>query len=308
VAHIYKSEAGKQAVEGLYRDVLRRWPVPNRQLVVPTCQGDTFIIASGESHATPVVLFHGSGTNSSVWIRDVGEWAQHYRVYAVDMIGEPGFSAASRPSLRSDAYVAWLDDVWNQLGLARASVVGVSLGGWLGLEYAVKRPERVTSVSLLSPSGIGAQNHLSLVKVGLLLMLGQWGLRKSLRLISGGAGVPREVSDFLTLVFRHFRPRMEKLPIRTDEELAALRMPVQVILGVNDALIRSKETRDRLERLVSRLRLTYLEREGHILPCQTSAIAEFLSVTAPRAPAATTRESRRAHEETDAPGCSELTR
>lgn len=34
-----------------------------------------------------VVLFHGSGTNSSVWIRDVAGWAQRYRVYAVDMMG-----------------------------------------------------------------------------------------------------------------------------------------------------------------------------------------------------------------------------
>jgi pimeloyl-ACP methyl ester carboxylesterase len=75
------------------------------------------------------VLFHGSGTNSGAWIRDVAEWARRYRVYAVDMIGEPGFSAASRPSLRSDDYIAWLDDVWRQLGLTRASVVGVSLGG-----------------------------------------------------------------------------------------------------------------------------------------------------------------------------------
>ena len=79
--------------------MLQRWPVPNRQLLVPTCQGETFVIVSGESNAMPVVLFHGSGTNSSVWIRDIAEWAQHYRVYAVDMIGEPGLSAASRPSL-----------------------------------------------------------------------------------------------------------------------------------------------------------------------------------------------------------------
>jgi len=99
VAAIYKSEAGRQAVERHYRDVLQRWPVPNRQLLVPTCQGETFVIVSGESNAMPAVLFHGSGTNSSVWIRDIAEWAQRYRIYAVDMIGEPGLSAASRPFL-----------------------------------------------------------------------------------------------------------------------------------------------------------------------------------------------------------------
>jgi len=280
VAAIYKSEAGRQAVERHYRDVLQRWPVPNRQLLVPTCQGETFVIVSGESNAMPVVLFHGSGTNSSVWIRDIAEWAQRYRVYAVDMIGEPGLSAASRPSLRSDAYVAWLDDVWNHLGLQRTSVVGVSLGGWLGLDYAVKRPERIASLSLLSPSGIGAQNKLFLVKVGLLMMLGQWGLRRSLRLVTGGASLPREVTESLIVRFQHFRPRMEQLPIRTDQELAALTMPVQLVLGGNDALIRSKETRDRMQRWAPNLHLTYLDNEGHILPPQTTAISEFLRAVA----------------------------
>jgi pimeloyl-ACP methyl ester carboxylesterase len=197
------------------------------------------------------------------------------------MIGEPGLSAASRPSFRSDAYAAWLDDVWNQLGLTRASVVGVSLGGWLALEYAVKRPERVASLSLLSPSGIGAQNRLFLVKAGLLLMLGPWGLRKALRLVAGRTSLLREATDSLMLRFQHFRPRMEPLPIRTDEELAALEMPVQVIVGANDALIRSKETRDRMKRCAPpNLHLAYLEREGHILPPQTGAIAEFLTAVA----------------------------
>jgi hypothetical protein len=39
------------------------------------------------------------------------------------------------------------------------------------------------------------------------------------------------MTDALMLRFQHFRPRMEPLPLRTDEELAALAMPVQVIVG-----------------------------------------------------------------------------
>lgn len=277
MVEIYKSAAGKGAIEAFYRSALQRWPVPNRQVVIPTRQGATFVIVSGESHATPLVLFHGSGTNSSVWLRDVAELSQHHRVYAVDMIGEPGFSAASRPSLASDAYAVWLDDVWDHLGLERASVAGVSLGGWLALDYAVRRPHRVASLSLLSPSGIGRQNRLLLVKAGLLLMLGQWGLRRALKLVAGHSNVPQEVSQFLIAIFRHFRPRLERIPIRTDEELAALAMPIQLIVGGNDRLIRSRETRDRMLKWAPNLHLTYLEQEGHILPWQTTAISEFAS-------------------------------
>lgn len=280
MADIYKSEAGKHAVEEFYRNVLQRWPVASRHIVVPTRHGDTFVIASGPENSPAVVLLHGSGTNSSIWIRDVRQWAEQFRVYAVDIIGEPGLSAPSRPPLGSGAYAEWLDDVWNGLGVERATIVGVSLGGWLGLEYAVKRPDRVASLSLLSPSGIGSQKTSFLLKAAVLLMLGRVGLRKSLQLTAGGAALPQGVSSYITLIFQHFRPRMEKVPILSDAELAGLAMQVQIFLGGNDALIRSQETRDRMRRLVPHAEVTYLEHEGHLLPPQTSAIAEFLAAGA----------------------------
>lgn len=117
---IYESEEGKQKIEGLYRQALQRWPVPNRQLLVPTRQGDTFVIASGEQNETPVVLLHGSGTNSAVWMRDVADLAERYRVYAIDIVGEPGLSAPSRPPLKSVAYAEWLDEVWGNISVSPA--------------------------------------------------------------------------------------------------------------------------------------------------------------------------------------------
>src|SRR5262245_11578835 len=125
VAAIYKSDAGRRAVEQQYANALQRWPVPHPQLRIPTREGETFVIVSGEQNTTPVVLFHGSGTNASAWMHDVGEWAQRFRVYAVDTIGEPGFTAPSRPPFGSGAYVDWLDDVWDRLGFQSASIVGI---------------------------------------------------------------------------------------------------------------------------------------------------------------------------------------
>ena len=280
MAEIYKSKSGQDAIERAYRDTLQRWPVPNRQFTVPTRHGDTFVIESGAANAPPLVLFHGSGTNSSAWLGDVSAWAQRHHVYAIDMIGEPGLSAPSRPPFGSDAYAEWLDDVWDRLGLASASIVGVSLGGWLALEYATKRPARVASLSLISPSGVGAQNRVLLLKAGLLLMLGPWGLRRRCSWSRDGHAAARDQPMRAAAAVRHFRPRMDTLPIRTDAELASLTMPVQLIVGGQDALLRSDATRDRILRCVPLLQLTYLENDGHILPRQTERIAEFL-----RAPA-----------------------
>lgn len=253
-----------------------------------TRQGVTFVIVSGDPSAPPVVLLHGSGTNAGSWMRDVATWAQHHRVYAVDIIGEPGLSAPSRPPLASSTYAEWLDDVWAGLCLEKAGVVGISLGGWLGLDFAVRRPNRVAALSLISPAGIGRQNYMLLLKVGVLRMLGTWGLVKSLELVSGRpAALPKPLVDALLIVFRNFRPRMGRIPRVSDTALASLSMPVQVIVGSDDALLNSKETRDRVERCVRQASVVYIENAGHILPPQTATVSEFLrhmGVDATRSP------------------------
>jgi hypothetical protein len=65
---IYKSDDGARAVRERYLEMLKRWPVPNEQMRVPTRQGETFIIACGEKAARPLLLFHGSAGNSAMWM------------------------------------------------------------------------------------------------------------------------------------------------------------------------------------------------------------------------------------------------
>jgi pimeloyl-ACP methyl ester carboxylesterase len=276
VTTIYKSDVGRQAIHALYRRALQQWPIAHGELRVPTCHGETFVIASGDPAAPALVVFHGSGANSSTWIREAAAFSRDHRVYAVDMIGEPGFSAEARPPLASDAYARWLDDVWNALGITRASIVGISLGGWLAVDYAVRRPQRVRSLSLISPSGIGRQNNALLIKAAILLQLGERGRRHALRLVTGSGEVPQQVAEFVLAIFSHFRPRLERLPLRTDEELAALAAPVQLILGGSDRMIRSAETRERMKRLVKDLRVTWLEEDGHMVGDQSARVLDFL--------------------------------
>src|ERR1700734_511518 len=101
---VYKSDEAERAVRERYLEILKYWPVPNRQLRVPPREGETFIIACGNEDAPPLLLCHGSAANSAIWMADVASWAKHFCIYAVDMIGDAGLSAPSRPPLASDAH------------------------------------------------------------------------------------------------------------------------------------------------------------------------------------------------------------
>jgi pimeloyl-ACP methyl ester carboxylesterase len=278
---VYKSAEGEREVRERYLDILKYWPVPNHHLRVATREGETFVISCGDESAPPLLLLHGSMANSAMWMGDVAAWAAHFRVYAVDMIGDAGLSAPSRPALASEAHALWLDDVMLALSLTRASVIGVSLGGWLGLDYATRRPECVESLVVMCPAGVGRLKIGIVFKTIPLRMLGPWGRRKAAELVLGGA--PANPSPavqyfmrFMSLIHKNFRIRTAKLPIFSDEALRRLSMPVLVIVGGKDVLFDSAETKRRLERNVPHAEIRYLPEAGHFIRGQTGTILEFL--------------------------------
>ncbi len=276
---IWKSDEGRLAVETRYREILARWPVPNTQFTVPTREGDTFVIASGREDAPSLVLLHGSASNSFMWMGDVAAWAEHFRVYAIDIIGEPGLSAPSRPTLDSGAYPLWLDDVLNALSVEQAAMIGLSLGGYLALDYASRHPERISALAVLCPGGVGRHRNV-LLWAAPLLLLGPWGQRKLSALIRGPKTARLSnpvVSGFLALIYANFKVRRERLPLITDDALRRLTMPVLAILGGKDVMIDSAGTRRRIEANVPHAQIRWLPDVGHVIVGQTGPILDFLS-------------------------------
>jgi pimeloyl-ACP methyl ester carboxylesterase len=278
VTAIYTSADGARAIEQRYRELLAAWPVPAEHMRVPTREGETFVVASGPPDAPALVLLHGSGSNTLMWAGDVASWSEHFRVYAVDIIGEPGLSAPARPPLPSGAYPLWFGDVLDALGVAHASVVAVSLGGWLALDFATGHPERVERLALLTPAGVAKPKVAGLLGAVLVKPFGAWGEQKSMELLLGPeVRRQRGSAEFVRLLSRHYRYRREPVPVVDDAALRRATMPVLAVLGARDAFIDTARTAARLSRLVPSATVRVLPGIGHLLPAQTAAVREFLT-------------------------------
>ena len=86
-----------------------------------------------------------------MWFPNIADLSRNYRAYALDTIGEPGKSVVSNPPQNRSDYSLWLTDVFNELNVAQADVVGASYGGWVTMNLALYAPERVKKIALLSP-------------------------------------------------------------------------------------------------------------------------------------------------------------
>jgi pimeloyl-ACP methyl ester carboxylesterase len=260
---IYKSEAGARLLRDRYLDALKAWPVPHDQLRVPTPEGETFVVASGPAGAPPLVLLHGSGSNSAEWADRMPTLTQRFRVYAVDVIGEPGLSAETRPPLGTGRYAAWLDAVLDHIAVTGTAFLTSSFGGWLALDYATRRPERVTALALRCPVGLGPMKKGFLVKAVLLGLLGERGRRKAVAGALGEPGSSAAVEQQL-LVSAHYRYRAGPFPIFDDAALRRLSMPVYAVAGELDAMVDSATTKRRLEAAGAVVDL--VPGTGHVIP------------------------------------------
>lgn len=119
---------------------------PGFRVISP--QGTAYDL-TGPENAPVVVLIHGLGLTRKTWADHVATMSAQYRVVAYDLSGH-GESAlpVQNPSLTvlSDQLRGLLD----HLHIARAALIGFSLGGMINRRFAMDHPDVVSSLVILN--------------------------------------------------------------------------------------------------------------------------------------------------------------
>lgn len=106
-------------------------------------------VHSIEGSGPAVFLVHGIGARRQGWVRLVEHLKADFRCISYDLRGH-GDSPKSAGTFGLDELVEDLDALRAKLGIAKAHIVGHSLGGMIGPAYARAHPDRVLSLGLLS--------------------------------------------------------------------------------------------------------------------------------------------------------------
>lgn len=269
---VFKSPETRDQFRAVYAGILNRFPF--MQTYINTSYGPTFVLRAGNEKKPPVVLLHGSCSNSVFMSPEIAALADDYSVYAVDIIGEAGNSADTRPALHTDAFALWLKEVLDALGLTSAVIIGASLGGWLALKFATAFPERVHRLILISPGGLAGQNKEFTDKVDNAIASNETLTVDSS--VTGNAALPQEVVDFMNLIIASYNPITDILPVFTYAQLKKLSMPILFVAGEKDAMLDAIGAAQRLEILLPHTEIHLLHDVGHMVLNGPAFIIPFL--------------------------------
>ncbi|HXD91001.1 MAG TPA: alpha/beta hydrolase, partial [Candidatus Binataceae bacterium] len=110
---------------------------------------DLYYETHGEGPA--LVLAHGGGGNHLSWWQQVPALSPQYRCVTFDHRGF-GESRDVTDGPGPNAYVEDLRQLLDHLGIAKAALVGQSMGGWTVLGFAAAFPERASALVLCDTS------------------------------------------------------------------------------------------------------------------------------------------------------------
>jgi pimeloyl-ACP methyl ester carboxylesterase len=255
----FKSPEGEAAFLAAYDAGLKAWPVPYEEISTSSRFGMTHVVVSGPKEAPPLVLLHGYTATSIMWLPNIADFSKDYRVYAIDVMGQPSKSIPGEPIRNAADYLAWLTATLNELHLDRVFLIGVSFGGWLALRYTVAAPQRIQKLVLFSPGGflpIARQFRLR----GMLMMF--FPTRLSVNSFMRWAGFTdapggtdaRRVLEVMYLGMKHFRMPPETLRVAadplSDDELRTMRVPVLLLMGGREVLYDAATALTRARRLL----------------------------------------------------------
>lgn len=197
----------------------------------------------------PLILIEGLGTATWLWWKQVPELSRHFRVVAYDLRGS-GWSDKPDEPYSIPMFADDLAGLMDALRIKQAHILGISLGGYVAQEFAIRYPDKVKRLILCSTSTNGPHTVPPTPDIIAALMTpvaGRDDLRNRIALsLSPGyaAAHPSDVEQMLAWrldnpqpAYAYNRQLMSAVGWTSEGRLGQITMPTLVLAGSEDRVV-----------------------------------------------------------------------
>ncbi|RFC00178.1 alpha/beta hydrolase [Rhizobium leguminosarum bv. trifolii] len=206
----------------------------------------------------PILFIHGGLGNAGVWGHQVADFARDHQVIVADSRGHGRSTHSAQPfgyDLMTSDYVALLD----YLKIDKVTLVGWSDGGIIGIDMAMKHPEKLTRViaqaANVTTGGV-KDDVLENKTFSRYIEVAGDQYRKL-------SPTPTEYQAFFT----QMREMWAAQPAWTAAELAKISVPVTLAIGDHDEAVKLDHT-EMMAREIPGAKLVILKNASHFAMLQ----------------------------------------
>lgn len=219
----------------------------------------------------PVLLIHGGLGNADIWSSQVADLMQDHLVIVADSRGHGRSTRTAEPfgyDLMASDYLALLD----YLKIDKVDLVGWSDGGIIGLDIAMRHPERLNHLFAQAANITTDGVNPAVATDPVFGRYIEWMSKDYARL----SPTPDQFDAFVTQISNMWATQ----PNWTDAEVAAIKVPTAVMAGEYDEAILRPHT-DKIAALISGAKLVILPDASHFAMLQapeeyTAAVRAFI--------------------------------
>ena len=204
----------------------------------------------------PLLFLHGLSSNWQIFLLNIAAFMDTHRCLALDL---PGFGYSDMPSepISIQGYAKTVDAMCDQLGVDVVTVIGSSMGGFIGAELALTFSTRVDRLVLVSAAGLSTEQVAQAPLMAVARVLSA-GLPHAMRFESWVVRRPRLRRAAMQFAIRY--PEKLSVPLAQElvlgsgkpgflpglkallsysyrERLAKIEIPVLIVWGREDLLV-----------------------------------------------------------------------
>lgn len=285
----YKNADSREWLERWLDDVLRENNLDYQRTELETFLGKTSVLTKNHDRKDfeALVFLPGGRTCGIFWDinNNLAPFYDNYRIYLVDVNGQPGLSDGKVPLIDSDGYGKWLREVLEGLELKEANFIGASFGGSLIAKLAEVGADSIRKAFLCNPAGFA---NISVRPKNLYYLLAPMVL-KTPKTVENflekivfhedfkiDAKKRAQLVDFLLYTNKNFEMRAENPRPFPDEVLKKLTAPTYLMLDRDDIFINQYKTYERARKILPNLIETvWLEKHGHGIELSNEIASEI---------------------------------